>query len=149
MLAPADRPPLTPNYAFADSARLDGRELAALRESVGWEGRELDRWRENIERSLAVVSVREPAGALVGVGFIAGNLWHAVLCDLTVHPEHQGRGLGRALLDERMRIITELDIWYVYTTLASSNRLRERYIRHWGFQGAGANLFLDRRAQTV
>lgn len=57
-------------------------------------------WSERLARhSLTWVTASDPAGDLVGfVNVIGDGGVHAVLLDTVVDPEHQGQGIGRALV---------------------------------------------------
>ncbi|MFJ3408148.1 GNAT family N-acetyltransferase [Promicromonospora sp. NPDC090134] len=57
-------------------------------------------WSERLTRhSLTWVTASDPAGKLVGfVNVIGDGGAHAVLLDTVVDPEHQGQGIGRALV---------------------------------------------------
>lgn len=120
-------------YAFDVSPE----EIIHLRTSSDW-GTETNKelWQSVIDDSIATVGVRDEAEALASVGFLAGNLRHAVLCDFLVGPEHRGKGIGRAVLNRRMNIASELSIPYLYTELAPTNNLRT-YYQELGFVATG------------
>lgn len=82
------------------------------------------------------MGVRHERGLLAGVGFLAGNLRHAVLCDFVVNPEHRGQGIGRAILNRRINIADALKIPYLYTELAPTNKLT-KYYEELGFVATG------------
>jgi len=96
-------------------------------------------WMSCLQNSLAVVGVAG-CSRLIGIGFLAGNRRHGVLCDLAVHPDHRSQGIGAAIVLERMRIAGELQIPYLYTALSDENPLRHMYER-LGFEPHGNNLF--------
>ncbi len=83
-------------------ARFAESELARLYRSVGWEGHagDLERLRRALDGSHLVVSARdEESGALVGLlRGVSDGTWIAYLQEVLVHPDHQRRGIGRALL---------------------------------------------------
>lgn len=120
-----DERALPDGYRFTED--IAGEEVIALRALVGWATREHERWDENIARSLMAAGVRAPCDTLVAVGFLAGNVWHAVLCDLCVHPEHRGRGLARSLVVRRVVRARALGVRYLYTSLARDNPLESLY----------------------
>jgi GNAT superfamily N-acetyltransferase len=126
---------LPQGYSFAST--FSPQEVLDLRASSDW-GTEhsTDVWQKVIDLSIASVGVRNESETLVGVGFLAGNPRHAVLCDFVVHPVHRGRGLGRAILHRRLNIADAADIPYLYTDLAPTNRLRSYYER-LGFISTG------------
>ncbi|WP_226022378.1 GNAT family N-acetyltransferase [Halomicrobium salinisoli] len=84
-------------------------EFQALREAAGMAARS----REGVERGLpnslyAVVVDHEPSGEAVGMGRIVGDggsVYH--VCDMAVHPDHQGRGLGTRVMEALMAYVEE------------------------------------------
>ena len=134
---------LPEGYSFVEKADISPLEVMTLRESVGWTPETAEKWQDCIDESIEVAGVRDASGKLVGVGFLVGNKRHAVLCDLVVDPEHQGKGLGTAILKKRMDVIEKLEIPYVYTDLAATNPLRDQYAR-FGFVATQGSLFRNR-----
>lgn len=69
------------------------------------------RSREAVERGLpnsiyAVIVVHEPSGETVGMGRIVGDdgaVYHVT--DMAVHPDHQHRGLGTAIMEHILEYI--------------------------------------------
>ncbi len=119
-------------YKLVNKEDMTAEEVLEVRKSTGWGngGPEEDEtaWLENLETSFVAVGARsEVTGELVGMGFIVGNKRHGVLCDFNVRPEHQGKGIGTAILEERLRIADEIGIPYLYTSLAETNPLRHKY----------------------
>lgn len=136
---------LPEHYSFADRGTISPDEVVAVRKSTGWEAGDTEEgWRQNLDTALAVVAVRdERTQELVGMGFLVGNRRHAILCDFNVRPEHQGKGLGTAILKKRMQIADEeLKIPFLYTSLADANPLKETY-KSLGFAATGDNYFRD------
>jgi len=142
---PIDQIQLPENYSFVDREDISPEEIVAVRKSTGWEaGDSEEGWRQNLDTALAVVAVRDDRSSeLVGMGFLVGNRRHAILCDFNVRPEHQGKGIGTAILQKRMQIADqELKIPFLYTSLAETNPLKETY-KSLGFAATGDNYFRD------
>jgi GNAT superfamily N-acetyltransferase len=134
---------LPAGYALVSKTDISPVEVMDLRGAVGW-GRETESvWTQCIENSLITVGVKDASGILVGVGFLAGSIRHAILCDLTVHPEHQRRGIGRAIINQRINMIYELEVRYVYADISDTNTLHKYYLT-LGFVDSGHAIFLDR-----
>ena len=132
-----DRAALPERYCMIDKMGLDPESVIALRDAADWgTERNPDVWKTAIEQSLATVGVVGPQQNLVGVGFLAGNIRHAVLCDLVVHPDHRGRGLGQAIVRRRVHLADQMRIPYLYTELASTNNLASLY-EELGFVATG------------
>lgn len=122
-------PELLPDtYGFVDQSSITSQEVVDVRDSAHWgTERNLELWQAVIDQSIASVGVRHENGLLVRVGFLAGNLRHVVLCDLVVDPDHRGRGIGMAILNRRVNIADKLQIPYLYTELAPTNKLAGYY----------------------
>lgn len=117
---------LPDGYEYASS--LSGEEVVDLRLESGWgTEKNTELWQRVIDESIASTGVRDETDKLVGVGFLAGNSRHAVLCDFIVSPDHRGKGLGRAILNRRVNVADERGIPYLYTELAPTNNLKTHY----------------------
>jgi GNAT superfamily N-acetyltransferase len=119
---------LPEGYTFADQSAITGEDIVGLRvaSNRNTENRTAI-WDKVLGQSLATVGVRNETEALVGVGFLAGNIRHGLLADLLVHPEYRGNGIGFAILEKRLAIADDMEIPYVYTELAASNVLQSMY----------------------
>lgn len=134
---------LPEHYSFVNREDISPDEIVTVRKSTGWEaGDSEEGWKQNLNTALAVVAVRDDTTSeLVGMGFLVGNRRHAILCDFNVRPEHQGKGIGTAILKKRMQIADqELKIPFLYTSLAETNPLKETY-KSLGFAATGDNYF--------
>jgi len=83
-----ERLPIVEAYtALRDAAEMAHRSRAAVQ--------------QGLPNSLySVVIVHDPSAATVGMGRILGDdgaVFH--VCDMAVHPDHQGRGLGTASME--------------------------------------------------
>lgn len=126
---------LPDGYKYTSS--LSGEEVVDLRSESGWgTEKNTELWQRVIDESIASTGVRDETSKLVGVGFLAGNARHAVLCDFIVSPDHRGKGLGRAILNKRVNLADELEIPYLYTELAPTNSLKT-YYEELGFIATG------------
>lgn len=133
---------LPEGHSFVDKSNIQPDEIIVLRESVGWKGDSLSRWQKCIEQSPAIVGVRDVDSNLVGMACIAGNVRHAVLCDLAVNSSHQRKGIGAAIMSELLKVATELEIMYLYAELAKTNPFRTKMIES-GFEITGDSLFKE------
>ena len=84
--------------------QLTAKQFLALRESVGWQGVELQ-----IEKALeaGLYNVIAKDGAhIVGMGRLVGDgIMYWYVQDVIVHPKHQGKGIGKAMMELIMRHI--------------------------------------------
>jgi N-acetylglutamate synthase-like GNAT family acetyltransferase len=133
---------LPEQYYFVNKVDIHPAEIIALRESVNWKGDTIDRWQECIDQSLVIVGVRNPESKLVGMACIAGNVRHAVLCDLAVHPTNQNQGIGAAIMSELLKAANDLGISYLYAELADTNPFRNQMLQS-GFRVTGDSLFME------
>lgn len=75
--------------------------------SVGWSRREPELIARALENSVAVVSVWDRTGVMVGFARATGDrVFNATVWDMVVRPSYQGRGVGRLVMHE---LIKELD----------------------------------------
>lgn len=118
---------------------IQPEEVNEVRRKFGWNPDTPERWRECLDQSI-VVGVRYNS-KLVGIGFIAGNARHGVLCDDSFDPDHQTDAMIEAILDETLRLAKEKGMRYFY--LHSSDpkpTYREMYLKR-GFKDTGGSLF--------
>lgn len=87
---------------------ITAEEYVALRASVGWGSPDLAKVETALSRSLAIIEERDEAGQLVGLARAVGDGMYVLLVDVVVHPDHQGSGIGRRLV-ERMRASYAVD----------------------------------------
>jgi GNAT superfamily N-acetyltransferase len=94
-VTPAD----SPGYEWADDATsVDWDELSELYRIAPLGVKPPDALRTVFDNSMFTSFVRAD-GALVGVGrALADGLDCAYIADVAVHPDHQGRGLGRDIV---------------------------------------------------
>jgi GNAT superfamily N-acetyltransferase len=120
---------LPKGYTFAEE--IAAQEVIDLRVACeGGKERNPEIWQEAIYTSLLVSGVRGSGNELVGVGFLSGNIRHALLSDLTVHPAHRGHGIGKAIVWHRMDFASktiEGGIPYIYAEILPTNTLRPFY----------------------
>lgn len=95
-------------------------------------------WSRCLRDSIAVVGVGRTDGPdrVTGVGFLAGNARQGLLCDLYVHPNHRHQGLGRLIVQERVRLADEYPVERLLVSIERTNSLKSFY-RRLGFEGTG------------
>jgi ribosomal protein S18 acetylase RimI-like enzyme len=131
---------LPATYSFDYKEGLLPEEIISLRESVGWKGDEPSRWERVIKQSLFTVGVRNSEGKLVGMASLAGNVRHAVMCDLCVNPNDQNKGIGEAIMHQLYEAVAALNIRYVYAELSKANPFKAKMVLS-GFKETGDSLF--------
>jgi len=133
-----ERIPLPLGYTYESPIMINNKEFIALCRQVEIGEGLADDWRN--ERYLLMrscdakpvdIGVRAADGSLVGFGAIAHKGDIGELCDFVVSPEHQGRGIGKAIILERLRIAEELGITSLYVPfLETTNTLVSFYLEH-------------------
>jgi Predicted P-loop ATPase fused to an acetyltransferase len=86
------------NHEIVINLPIEPHEVPALRELVGWNGRHSD-YPALFERCNFWAGLRDEQNELIAFGYIAGTgLQHGYMEDIIVHPKHQGKGIGKALV---------------------------------------------------
>ena len=108
---------------------ISPRELFVLQDAVGWDTG-LGRTTQGLKKCDIAVGIREPReGSLVAFGAVYESDGVTYLADLSVSPGFQGRGLGKFVVDERVRRVREAGASSVTAYVEDSSRLRGYYPR--------------------
>ena len=110
-------------------------EHRALSESVGWAD---SFWWDSMPAALAGSTcgavVHDDAGSLVGMGRVVGDgAFYFYVQDVVVHPDHQGRGLGRRLVDSLVEQVREVSPGHCFVGLFATPAA-ERLYRALGWE---------------
>ncbi|NJL98490.1 MAG: GNAT family N-acetyltransferase [Synechococcaceae cyanobacterium RM1_1_27] len=99
---------------FTTNADLDLYELEELCDAVGWSRRPIHKVRKALQHSFLVVAMWQQQGTYKRlIGFAratSDHAFNATLWDVVVHPDCQGKGYGRALMDKVIRELRSQDI---------------------------------------
>lgn len=99
---------------FSTDRDLDLYELEELCSAVGWSRRPLRKVKKALQYSFLVVSIwemRGPQRRLVGFArATSDHAFNATLWDVVVHPDYQGKGLGKALMKYVIKKLRAEDI---------------------------------------
>jgi GNAT superfamily N-acetyltransferase len=147
----ADQPVLPEGYYFVDPYEAQPLEITALDQSVnGLSGswiRELD-WPDVQHQMRTYVGVRALIdNTLVGLGLLEENDPQTVsnetvrsgdLGYMMVHPDHRHKGIGKALILERIRLARLSELGKITTLLMTTNSLRPFY-QELGFRAVDSD----------
>lgn len=99
---------------FSTEKDIDPYELEELCDSVGWSRRPIRKVRIALQHSFIVVTMwHQKAQYRRLIGFAratSDHAFNATLWDVVVHPEFQGRGLGKELMGEIIGLLRQQDI---------------------------------------
>ncbi len=99
---------------FSNEKDIDIYELEELCDAVGWARRPIRKVRVALQHSFVVLSMWEHrSGFRRLIGFAratSDHAFNATLWDVVIHPEFQGKGLGKAMMEEMIRELRKSDI---------------------------------------
>lgn len=99
---------------FSRERDFDPYELEKLCRAVGWSRRPLRKVKKAIEHSFLVITMweqRENYRSLIGFSrATSDHAFNATIWDVVIHPEFQGRGLGKALMQQLVKELRRADI---------------------------------------
>ncbi len=114
LLAVGEAGPEQSSVFFSTDRDIDLYELEELCDAVGWSRRPIRKVRKAIQHSFLVMSMWEQRGnykRLVGFSrATSDHAFNATIWDVVVHPDFQGRGLGKALMQRVIRELRNADI---------------------------------------
>jgi ribosomal protein S18 acetylase RimI-like enzyme len=99
---------------FSTDRDIDLYDLEELCDAVGWSRRPLRKVKKAIQHSFLVVSMWEQKGKRRRmIGFsraTSDHAFNATIWDVVVHPDYQGKGLGKTLMKQVIKKLRGEDI---------------------------------------
>lgn len=102
-----------------------------LRRDAGLSQRSVAAATAGLPRTVAAVAIRHE-GRAVGMGRAVGDGLFYQIVDIAVEPAHQGKGLGKAVMEHLMRELDRLAPAEAYVSLIADGKASELYAR-FGF----------------
>jgi len=130
------------DYKFYDSKRaVSPQQLQGLYRFTSWgKGRSLEQIDQMLDQTSLCFSVYH-AGALVAFcRMLTDFVFRASLWDIMVHPDHQGRGLGSALIEYALEHPSVKDIPLIITYTSELGG----FLSQKGFKGEKGAMMLLR-----
>ena len=91
-------------------APVTPKEIEDLRAAVGWDRCEGTHG-QILKRHFAYYTIRDEDGLLIAyTSVLSDGIADALLLDLVVHPDHQGKGLGKAIVSRAIQDIKDAGI---------------------------------------
>jgi ribosomal protein S18 acetylase RimI-like enzyme len=132
-----DRAPLPEGYQYA--GKIKAKELASLMQEVGWPAttpslrRDRRVWGSK-GISTFEVGVRDKSGKLVGYGALFHKGKDGELGNFVVSPDHQGQGIGKVIIDERLEMAEQTGLTSLYMPFLDQTNTLRSYYEEKGFR---------------
>ncbi len=97
-------------YKFNE--KVPAKALADLRASVGWSRMESE-YKSPLLTSYYHIAVYEYEKLIAYIDSVSNGVTDAYIQDLMVSPEHQGKGIGTALMNKMIKYLKEKHIYMI------------------------------------
>ena len=124
---------------FRDNEPVSAKTLSDLREAVGW-NRMDNEYGNPLLTSYYHIAAYENDELIGYIDCVSNSVTDAYIQDLMVHPDHQGKGIGTALMNRMMEVLKDRRIYMISVVFDES--LKSFYSRF------GFNLMLCGQMET-
>ena len=101
-------------------------EFCQLRVDAGLSAMDRDAAAQALPRSLHVVTIRDD-GRLIAMGRCVGDGLHVLVTDIAVHPDYQGQGHSRTVMEDIMSFIETLPDSTIVGLFADNDWLYQKF----------------------
>ncbi len=101
-------------------------EYCALRVLTGLSAMDPVAAVDALPRSLHAVTIRDN-GELIAMGRVVGDGLHVQVCDIAVHPDFQGQGLSRLIMENIMEFVHALPPSTIVNLFADIDWLYQKF----------------------
>lgn len=97
---------------FFENAPTSAKQIANLRESVGWNRME-NCYKNELMTSYFHISVYDDEKLIGYIDTVSNGVTDAYIQDLMVHPNYQGKGIGTELMNRTIAYLKERKIYMI------------------------------------
>ncbi|WP_342669977.1 GNAT family N-acetyltransferase [Domibacillus iocasae] len=109
-----------------------------LRERIGWDRRDQD-YPILFERCYFWAGARCASGKLIAFGYVCGmGLQHGYMEDILVHPDFQGKGMGKMLVKH---LLEEAGLFGVEIVTLTFENEKASFYKKCGFEMSGGGVW--------
>jgi N-acetylglutamate synthase-like GNAT family acetyltransferase len=103
---------------FRDTKEIDWDQLLELQHSAAWcRHRSLEQLTKAIHNSQLLITAWEGNRLIACARVLTDYVYRAVVFDVIVHPDYQGKGLGRQVMEQIVNhpSLKEVEYYFLYT----------------------------------
>jgi N-acetylglutamate synthase-like GNAT family acetyltransferase len=106
------------NPIFRDTKEIDWEQLLGLQHSASWSRhRSLEQLKRATNNSQLLITAWEKDKLIACARVLTDYVYRAIVFDVIVHSDYQGKGLGRQLMDQVVchDSLKEVEYFFLYT----------------------------------
>jgi N-acetylglutamate synthase-like GNAT family acetyltransferase len=103
---------------FRDTKEIDWEQLLKLQHSAAWcRHRSVEQLTKAIHNSQLLITAWEGERLIACARVLTDYVYRAVVFDVIVHPDYQGKGLGRQVMEQIVNhpSLKEVEYYFLYT----------------------------------